>query len=54
MKYSASKNDLETGGMGRSRLLQMAPYDKHIRSIGRPLEFVSIAVCTIFKLFDVA
>jgi len=30
--------DLETGGRGRSRSLNMAPFDNHIQlSIGRPL-----------------
>jgi len=45
--------DLETGGRGRSRSLEMAPFDRS-HAIFYWSAIVSIAVCcTIFKLFDV-
>ena len=48
--------DLETGGMGRSRSLKMAPFDRSYRPATTFYwsTIVSIAVCcTIFELFDV-
>ena len=44
--------DLETGGRGRSRSLNMAPFDRPYTTFYW-LAIVSIAVCcTIFKLFN--
>jgi len=45
--------DLETGGMGCSRLLKMAPFDRPYTSLYCSA-IVNIALsCTIFELFDV-
>jgi len=45
--------DLETGGKGRSRSLNMALFDRSYTTFYWSA-IVSIAVyCTIFKLFDV-
>jgi len=46
-------HDLETGGRGRSRSLEMAPLDRSYTTYYWSA-IVSIAVCcTIFKLLDV-
>jgi len=46
------RRDLETGGIGRSRSLKMAPFDRSYTTFYWSA-IVSIAVCcTIFKLFD--
>jgi len=46
-------NDLETGDRGRSRSLQMTPFDRSYTTFYRSA-IVSIALCcTIFELFDV-
>ena len=47
--------DLETGGRGRSRSLDMVPFDRSYRpTVFYWSAIVSIAACcTIFKLFDV-
>jgi len=45
--------DLETGDKGRSRSLEMAPFDRSYTTFHWSA-IVCIAVCcTIFKLFDV-
>jgi len=47
-------HDLETGGMGRSRSLKMAPFDRPDTTF---YWFVSTNValpCTVFQLLDVA
>jgi len=45
--------DLETAGRGRSRSLNMVPFDRSYTTFYWP-DIVSIAACcTIFKLFDV-
>jgi len=47
--------DVETGGTGRSRSLNMAPFDNHkTYTTFYWSAIVSVAVCcTIFKLLDV-
>jgi len=47
------RRDLETGGRGLSRSLNMAPFDRSYTTFYWSA-IISIAVCcTIFKLFDV-
>jgi len=47
------RRDLETGGMGCSRSLEMAPFDRSYTTFYWSA-IVSMAVCcTVFNLFDV-
>jgi len=46
-------HDLETGGRGRSRSLEMAPFDRSYTTFYWSAIVTTAVCCTIFKLFDV-
>ena len=55
MRYSASKNGvtLKLGAGGRSRSLEMAPFDRSHKTFYWSVIVSIVVCCAIFKLFDV-